>query len=215
MTRAVLAVMAAVGLTAGPARAETLPLVEGMPSTYTPGQPFSFTLRVPELLGLTAYNLQLKFGTEVTNPPLLVFATPAGPDRYVFGTTERLGFGLETDPNGTEVRFSLIDPLDNLPPREPGVDVVAGANDTLGTITVSPGVGLTGPITISIGNTTNFNYLSESGPIDPPGPFVVQQADTGSPPVGGNPVPAPPAALLFGIGAVALAARAKLTRRSA
>lgn len=213
MKRAVLAVVAAVGLTAAPARAETLPLIEGMPSTYTPGQPFSFTLRVPELLGLAAYNLELKFGTTVTNPPLLAFATPADADRYVFGSTDRLGFGFAIDPNGTEVRLSLIDPFDNLPGRDPGVDVVAGANDTLATITVSPGVGLTGPITISVGDATNFQYILESGTFDPPSPFVVQQADTG-PPVGGNPVPAPPAALLLGFGAVALLARAKLTRRA-
>lgn len=216
MKRYVLAVAVVVGLSAAPARAETLPLIEGMPTTYTPGVPFTFTLRIPELLGLTGYRLELVFATETPDPRLLAspsFDPPAG-NTYVFGTPDQAAFTLDT--SGPDVRLTITDSFDT--PRDPPTDVTPGQNDFLATITVTPLAAanglpaVSGPITISIGEGTRFVFSTESGPFDPPEPFTVFEAET--PPVG-NPVPAPPGLLLLAIGGLALGARARLARHKA
>lgn len=216
MKRYVLAVAVVAGLSAAPARAETLPLIEGMPATYTAGVPFTFTLRVPELLGLSGYQLELVFATETPDPRLLAapsFAAPA-PNTYVFGTADQAAFTLDT--SGPDVRLTISDSFDT--PRDPPTDVTPGQNDFLATITVSPLAAenglpaVSGPITISIGGGTSFLFSTESGPFDAPGPFVVVEAEA---PPGGNPVPAPPGLLLLAIGGLALGARGRLARRTA
>lgn len=218
MKRYVLAVAVVVGLSSAPARAETLPLIEGMPTTYTPGQSFTFTVRVPEMLGLSGYRLELVFSAETPNPRILAAPsfTPSAsdPSTYVFGTSDQAAFTLDT--SGPDVRLVLTDSF--AAPRDPPTDVTPGQNDFLATVTVTPLAAanglpaVTGPITISIGAGTSFLFSSESGPFDALEPFVVAEADT--PPVG-NPVPAPPGLLLLAIGGLALGARTRFARRAA
>jgi hypothetical protein len=207
MRRMAFAVVALVGFCA-PAQAETVPLFEGLPATYTPGQQFTFTLRVPELPEFSSYSLELVFGTEVPNPPLLAFPTVAPSDRYVFGSSDDFGFALGVAPGSPEVRLTLADPFDPTTPPRPGVFVVAGENDTLATITVAPNAELRGPITLTIGNSTEFNYNTEQQTFDPPAPVVIEQG----PLDGGNPVPAPPGVVLLGIGGLVFGLRARLRR---
>lgn len=207
MKRAALAVLVAIGCSAAPARAETLPLIEGVPTTYTPGQDFTFTVRVPALVGFSAYSLQLVFNTDFPNPPLVSFPTVAPPGQYVFPTSANFAFQFDAPTDATEVRLTLSDFI-------PGtVATVPGANDTLATITVSPGADLVGPITLSVGGDSGFEYRTESGQYPFPEPIVIQQAEpTGG---GNNPVPAPPGLLLAGVGAAVLGFRSRFTRRTA
>jgi hypothetical protein len=200
-----LAVVALVGCWSAPARADTLPLIEGLPAQYIPGQPFSFILRVPELPDFTSYSLELVFQTAVTNPALIAFPTVAPPDRYVFPTSANFGFQFNTPPGAQEVRLTISDDI-----GLPGV-IATPPNDTLATITVSPGASLTGPITLSIGLGTQFEYNTELMTYEPPAPIPIAQ---GVPP-DNSPVPAPPAVVLLGLGALLLGVRARFARRAA
>ena len=91
MKRMALAVVVLAGLSA-PARAETLPLIEGLPAAYTPGEQFTFTVRVPELIGLIGYRLDLVLTTGA-NSQLLAFPTFPTDGSYPFGNSEAM-FGL-------------------------------------------------------------------------------------------------------------------------
>jgi hypothetical protein len=202
-----LAVVATIGCWAAPARADTLPLVEGLPATYTPGESFTFTLRVPELPDLTSYRLELVFSTTPTNPALVAFPTVAPGASYVFPTSENFGFQFDAPTGAQEVRLTLTDSI-----VPDSVIATPGQNDALATITVSPGAGLTGPITLSIGENTRFDYNAELGAYEPPTDIPpIRPASSG----GGNPVPAPPGVVLLVIGGLLLGARARFARRAA
>ena len=200
MRRMAFAVVALVGFSA-PAQAETVPLIEGLPATYTPGQQFTFTLRVPALFDFADYTLELVFATEASDPQF-AFATVLPVDRYVFPSTDNFQPPL-TVFEANQVRLTLSDSI-----GAPGVITTPGENDTLATITVLPNAELRGPITLSIGNSTDFNYNMEEQTFDPPAPVVIEQA----PLDGGNPVPAPPGVVLLGIGGLVLGLRARLRR---
>ena len=193
---------------AAPGRADTLPILEGVPAFYTPGQSFSFALRVPELPDLTDYRLELVFSTEVTDPSLLAFPTVAPPGSYVFPTSANFGFQLDAPLGGQEVQLTLTDSI--LPDS---VIATPGQNDQLATITVLPGANLTGTITLSIGFGTQFNYNAEIGSYEPPVdiPPIAQDPSPG----GGNPVPAPPGVVLLGLGGLLLGLRGRFARRAA
>ena len=207
MKRMAFAVVVVLGWCATPARADTLPLITGVPGTYTPGQTFSFQVSLPFLLDLNAYTIELIFSTGVPQPNLLAFptvATAAPGGQYVVPSNSGFGFQFNADPGSTDVVLSFSDSA-TLP-----VNTVAGTNNKIATVTVSPGADLTGPITISVGNGTSFNFNPEGPDYPSPEPIVVQQADTGP----GNPVPAPPAVVLLGIGGLLLAARRRFRRSS-
>jgi hypothetical protein len=206
MRKLAFAVAVLVGCCA-PARADTLPLVEGLPATYTPGQAFTFTLRVPQLADFTNYTLELVFSTAVSDPDLLAGPAVAPADRYVFPSSANFGFQYDAPPGAQEVRLTISDSI-----APDGVLTLPGQNDTLATITVTPGATLTGPITLSIGSNTSFGYNSEGGFIDPPADIPpIEQASPG----GNNPVPAPPGAVLLGIGGLLFAARSYCSRPKA
>jgi MYXO-CTERM domain-containing protein len=204
MLRSALAALALALCATSPARADTLPLLEGVPDTYSPGTAFSFTVRVPALFDLSSYSLDLVFATEVANPPLFASAsaalTTADGGRYVFPSNAGFRSTLTTFDGGTEILLTLAD-------RGALGDTNRGSNDTLALVTVTPGTTFAGPITISVGADTLFEANFENGTPPGPEPFTVKQAgDTGG---GGdpNPVPAPPAVALFALGALALLRR--------
>jgi hypothetical protein len=205
MRRIAFAVVALVGFCT-PVQAETLPLIDGVPTTYTPGQPFTFTLHVPSLPDFSSYTLELVFSTTVIDPALLAFPIVAPVGSYVFPTNANFAFQFDAPPGAQEVRLTLSD---SVPPL--GVITVPGANDALATITVVPNAALTGPITLSVGSNTQFLYNMEANSYDPPGPIVIAQAE----PPSGNPVPAPPGVALLGVGAMLLGLRARFARRAA
>lgn len=200
MIRPALAVLALALSATSPARADTLPLLEGVPGTYSPGTAFTFAVRVPALFDLSSYSVDLVFSTEVADPPLFASAsaalTAADGGRYVFPSNAGFQSTLTTFNGGTEILLTLTD-------SGALTNTVPGANDALALVTVTPGATLTGPIRISLGSDTLFDANFEGGVPAGFEPFMVQQA--GDP----NPVPAPPGVALFALGALALLRRAR------
>jgi hypothetical protein len=207
MKRMSFAVAALVGFCTTSVRADTLPIIEGVPGTYTPGQSFTFNVLVPQLPSFSSYNLQLDFGTTVTNPALLSYPTVASPaptGRYVFPSNAGFSFTFDSPLGATGVSLTLFDST-----SPPVFTTVSGVNDTIAQITVAPEAALTGPITISVDGSSTFNYDNIEGPqYNPPPPIVVQQAGPS------NPVPAPPGAVLLGIGGLLLGVRRLSVRRT-
>jgi hypothetical protein len=205
-----LAVLVLVTSAASSARAETLPLIENVPTEYRPGESFSFDLRVPQLADFAGYNVEILFTTEVLNPPLVAFPTVAQPvsegGRYVFPTSENFSFSFVRDPESLSALLTFSDST------SPPVQATPGEDDTLVRVTVVPDAELRGPITIEIGAGTTFDFNTEGTDYPAPEPITVAQGEPVS--TDPNPVPAPPAALLLGGGALALGVRARLTRRT-
>ncbi|AWM39198.1 hypothetical protein GobsT_25140 [Gemmata obscuriglobus] len=207
MTRIVIALVVLLGSGVASARAETLPLLEGVPATYTPGTSFQFTVRVPVLTDFTEFGVELVFSTDLVNPPLTVVAEPVavapnGPYVFPSNTTfQSIGGGSQGLPE-TVLRFSDS--------TAAPVVAVPGVNDTLALITVTTGANLTGPITLSIGAQTAFSANPETNYPNPTA-VIITQADG---PVT-NPVPAPAGATLLGLGGLILWARNRFARVAA
>jgi hypothetical protein len=199
-----LAVVALVAGSAPPARADTLPIVENLPATYTPGQSFSFQLGLPQLYEFTGYTLQLNLETQVQNPALGVSGA-AATSNYPFAASTSFQSSTGTTIDGSGVTLTISDSV-----AEPGVTVtppstgIAGSNYSLATVTVSPGASLTGPIALSVDPSSVFFYNTEFGSYNTPANIPpIDQATTGSP----APVPAPAGAVLLGVGGLVLALR--------
>jgi hypothetical protein len=187
-------------LTAGTSRADTLPLFSEVPATYIPGSAFTFQIVVPEINGLSAFNVDLIFDATVNSPDLNVSAA-ASMTEYVFTTTSTFSSNSFTGPGLNEVSVQFSDSTLN------PVSTVTGVNDVLGIVTVSPGADLTGPITISFDASTFVDYFSE-GFDNLPGSVTVDQG-TPPPPA----VPTPAAWLSMAIGVLILAGRERLKKR--
>jgi hypothetical protein len=199
MKRMSLAAALFVALSAGPGRADTVPQLVGVPAEYTPGTSFTFEVRVPGVADFAGFSVQLVFETAVLDPDLAVTAAP-DPTQYPFPSIS--GFSATPtppDPGGTVYTLTIAD-------SGPGTFTEPGVNDLLAVVTVNPGLGLTGPITISVGSETALLYNMEGRNDQFPEPVVVEQ---GVPP---GPVPAPPAIVLLGVGALVLAGWTRLNR---
>lgn len=200
MTRTLLVAAAMVFATGGISRADTLPLV-GVPSGYNPGESFSFGVFAPGLVGLTDYTLQFSVsaGAPPTLPDLTVSAAPAAtacpfPDISNFSSSQ------STSPGVNSYFVTIQDGTSGA-----GVDTVLGANDRLATITISPGVNLSGPIVITF--TQNEFTTARDVSFDLPPPIIIPPNETPS-----APVPAPPGAVLLGIGGLCFLARSRFRR---
>lgn len=203
MIRMAFALAALVGCCNGLARAETLPLYEGLPNAYTPGTAFTFTVRVPRLNDFVGYSVDLIFSTDVPDPPLFVSARPVAAglgERYVFPSNANFQSGSTLIQGSPEVLLTFRDSTGS------PVTSVPGANDTLAVVTVRPGADLTGPIVISLGAETTFDANAETTNVPPPDVVIIPQAD------GPSAVPAPPGVVLAGLGALLLAARKRVAR---
>jgi hypothetical protein len=188
--------LAFLSISAGSSRADTLPLV-GFPAGYTPGVSFSFDINAPGLTGLTDYTLQFTVaaGTGTTPPDVVVTANPpAGLVGYPFPDTSN--FFVESDPvSGTNsYNVTILDASSGS-----GINTMAGVNDHLATVTISPGVNLSGPITIQF-TENDFDTSRDVGFSLPPTITIAELTAS-------SPVPAPPAAVLLGIGGFCLAVR--------
>jgi hypothetical protein len=203
MRRMAFAVAMTLVFSASTVRAETLPLVEGVPATYTPGQDFSFILRVPLLPNLTDYGIDLTFRTNLIDPALLVTSTVAAPGStqgYVFPTNSGFGSNFSNPPGADNVVLTISDSVTSPVTARPGI------NDTLAVITVHPEPDFHGPITLSLVGNFTFDD-SEIPPYDSVQPFVIEEES--GPPAS---VPAPAGVVLLGIGGLTLAMRSRLVR---
>lgn len=202
MHRMVFAALIVLGFTAASARADTLPLILDTPGTYQPGTPFTFEIRTPGLVDFTAYTIELVFDTTVPNPDLTLSAAPdAG--QYPFPSLSNFQTGITANPGSLSLTLT-----DSTAP--PGALTVAGTNDLIAIITVTPGPSFTGPITISVNpDTLSFDINSEAIPtITVPDAITVEQG--AAPP---EAVPTPAAWLTLSLGGLVLAARRRVIQR--
>jgi hypothetical protein len=201
MKRMALAVVVVCACCTGPVRADTLPMIDNLPATYTPGQAFTFQLTLPALTDFSDYNLQLIFDTDVQNPPLFASGA-AATSKYPFPSSAGFQSTLSRDSTSNQITLTIADST------SPNVTVTPGTNDALATITVTPGADFTGEIRLSVGTDSVFHYNTEDNNFDFPTNIPpIEQGASG--PVS---APAPPGALLLGAGALILGLRMRLRR---
>ena len=184
-------------VSAGSSRADTLPVL-GLPSGYTPGQDFSFSIFAPGLTGLMDYTLQFTVtaGSPPNLPDLSVTASANGLADYPFPNTDNFGFAVDPGIGVNGFLVTITDSTSGL-----GVNTFLGVNDHLATVTISPGVNLSGPITVEF-TLNQFSTARDVG-FTKPDPFTIEQLPD-TPPAA---VPAPPAWILLGLGGLCLAGR--------
>lgn len=208
-----LALATAIGATAT-ARADTIPLFVGdgggpFPGSYQPNTPFTFELRAPGLNSFTDFNLDLIVETASLNPNTLlsVEVFRPGDGEYVFGATGVFGSSQSAIIDTPNFTVNIAGSIAGI-----GVSTVAGANDLLARIRVTPGTGLNEPVTFFIdAGTYTIGASSESGQgLQPPDPVTVFPETAPDPTV----VPGPGGAVLLGVGGVLLLARRRFSRRS-
>jgi hypothetical protein len=190
------AVAALCGLCAGPARADTLPMFDGVPGSYSPGGSFTFNVTLPLVTDFSGYTLELVFTTNTVGAGLTASATPASP--YPFGSTKNFTTSTDAPIDSTEFHLLLSDIT--------GAGVVTSPGDTLATVTVQTDASLRGDITLEVGPATDFQHNLEIQ-YRTPDAITIGQGE----PVPSS-VPTPAGAVLLGVGGLVLAAR-RLVRR--
>lgn len=197
---AALAVLAA----AGTARADTLPLITP-PAGYTAGVPISFTLTAPGIVNLTSFNIDLIVTTADPSSPPDLTLTATRPDSAAYALGDAGQFQSSVSPGSSVNQLNL-----NVNGSVwPGVTTVAGANDVLAIITITPGSGLTGPINVMVAPSTLLFSINQENflEVSPPPPFDIAQSP--------SPVPTPAAWVSLGIGGLGMAvARRRLDRKA-
>lgn len=192
---------------AGPIRADTLPLILA-PAEYTPGTPFSFEIRVPDVVDFSSYSIDVIIGTTVLNPDLGFVATQPGLADYPFGSTANQEVTFSAVGNSFDRHLHLADSTGS------PVATTGGVNDLLLTVQVTPGANVSGPITIAVnGDTLDISIGGEPPPdVVAPNPLTI--APAAGPPPGGE-VPTPAAWVSLAIGGLILAARRRLLKPTA
>jgi|GEM_PF-2190832 len=190
-----------------PLRADTQLLVSGFPTEYNPGSSFSFDVKFGGIPGpgqILTYSIAMNFSAGDPSQLLVEVNKPGDLSTFVFGTSDSIllsasGLGV-SDLAFTFSGSQLLLPGD--PPPQPA-DVVVGQNDILGTITVTPGLGFTGPITLLLNRqVSSFDTGGEAISFTVPGAATAQQGE-----VAATPVPAPAAWMLMSMGLAVLAVR--------
>ena len=91
-----------------------------------------------------------------------------------------------------------------------GVNTILGSNDRLATVTISPGVNLSGPITVQFAQN-DFTTARDVG-FELPGTATLDQLPPAPVP---DPVPAPPSLVLLALGGLCFAGRQFFARPKA
>jgi hypothetical protein len=200
-----LALVALVGASL-PARADTLPLIDGFvgltaDGKYLVGQPFSFDLRAPNLDALKSFNIDLIFQTPTANADdQLQIAIVPGPD-YVF-PGGAFAATKTTFPASSDVFWNITGAAAGA-----GVSTVGTAGRLARvTVTTKAGVDPPGSITFFVEpGTFAIDFLNENGiAYEFPETVVVPLSDPATP---NTPVPGPGGAVLLAAGAGVLLGR--------
>lgn len=199
MNRLVLA-LATLATAAAPSRADTLPLIVGLPTEYTAGTPFTFELRAPGLVDFSAYSLELLFQTESNSSATLSVSATRGvtPD-YAFplGSFQS---NATLENGGTLHRLAISD-------TGPSVNTTANVNDLLALVTVSPSSAFTGSIQLSVdGGSLVFLINTEVTPEVVP-PENIPLITPSAPPTNGVPTPATWVTMSLGLAILGLRRR--------
>ncbi len=201
---------------AAPTRADVLPLFFGTDVTpisageYSLNTGFTFDLRLPGLDALTGFSFDLIVAADGAGPaaehvPLTVQVDR--PPDYAFGPTGTLAYVPTEVPSNSQLVVSISGAS-----AKGGVGTVAGVNDAIARVTVTPNSDYGGPITLTFG-AVNVNALFEGGQPNPPGNSELTLTLNPSSPTE-NPVPGPGGAMLLGLGGLGLLARGRFGRRA-
>ena len=191
MPKTILAAFTFLVVTTGPARADILPVTSNVPPTYMPGVPFSFEVRAPGLIDLFEFDITLTIETPVSDPAIAlttVVSRPA-PAAYVFGASGEFEATPFDNFGSTALEVSITGLA-----TSGVVNTVAGQNDQLALVTVTPNAAFDEPIAFRL--EVNMFSVNSELVFDPLPPFVVNSA-----------VPAPAGWVMLGVGGLALAAR--------
>ena len=199
-------VLVALVLTSCWARAETLPLITPIPTEYTPGTPLTFALQAPNLVDVVSFNIDLIVTTSdpTTAPNLTLSAATPDPNLYVFGSGGSFSSSVTPGPNLNQLDLNI----QGQAAAGQNANTGTGGSDLLTNVTLTPGLGLTDSITVSVnGRTLQFNTDGDLlFPVSAPPPFEIDLA----------PVPGPAAWVPFGLGGVVVVfARRRWDRRTA
>ena len=169
-------------------------LITGAPSTYQPGQPVEFDVRLPAVSNLGSYNVDLvlesAMGTAGVDFFFDVSATIPASANYVLSSSANFFDAANVD-SPTRHRFTLTD-FDFA-----GVDVVAGINDQVAHVVINTTPTFAGQLSIFVDadglilDTPDINPTPVSG-------FDALKSDiAASGPIGIDPVPEPSATVLL------------------
>lgn len=171
--------------------------INGLPSSFTPGQSFSFEVSLPPVANLGAYNIDLLLtgssGAAGTDFSFNLAGTDVASSGYVFPSAANYFDSVNVDSPLVQ-RLSLTD-FDLT-----GVSVVDGVNDRIATVFVDTVGGFDGSLTIAL----DFGGLILDTPDTTPTPvaeFSQTVADTqAAGDFGIAPIPEPTAIILFTLG---------------
>jgi len=195
-----LVLVGAVLASATTARADILPQFVEVPATYSPGVPFSFEVRLPDVSDFSSYSIEIVFEAGVTDPEILAFAT-TDPAQYPYPSTAGFTSSFFAPAGNPQVFLTISDST------SPGVETFSNVNDLLATVTVLPSPRMVGAILLFVGANTEITINQERTPnITYPAPLVIDQAE--APPV--TPVPTPAAWISLSIGVALTLARGRL-----
>jgi hypothetical protein len=178
-------------------------LIEGLPSSYTPGQPIAFDVHLPAITNLGSYNIDLVLesaaGTAGVDFFFDVAATVSAATNYVFTSPANFFDAANVD-SAMRHRITLTD-FDFV-----GVDVVPGSNDRVATVVFQTDATFAGTLELFV----DADGLILDTPVVTPTPvpgFDTLRADiAASEPIELDPIPEPSATVLlawsFAVGCV-------------
>ncbi len=122
-------------------------LIEGLPSSYIPGQPVTFNVRLPAITNLGSYNIDvvLESTTGTAGSDFFFDVATAAPSvtNYVFPSTDNFFDAVNVD-SPSQHRITLTD-FDLV-----GVNVVTGVNDRVATVVFQTASTFDGPVSVFI-----------------------------------------------------------------
>lgn len=190
------------------ARSDSIQLIQGAPSLYTPGQPAAFDVRLPAVANLGAYNIDLvlESSTGTAGADFFFDAAATAPmlANYVFPSAANY-FGAANVDSASRHRITLSD-FDFT-----GVDVVPGLNDLVARVVFRTAETFSGHLSLFV----DAEGLILDTPDVEPTPIIgfdgIKADVAASSPITIGPVPEPSSLILA---MLALAAGCRLRRTS-
>jgi hypothetical protein len=130
-----------------PAMSAPIQLIDGLPSSYVPGQPITFDVRLPLITNLGSYNIDVVLESDTgiagTNFVFDVAATVPAATSYVFPSSAYFVDAANVD-SSMRHRITLTD-FDFA-----GVDVLPGTNDHVANVVIQTSPNFTGRLNLFV-----------------------------------------------------------------
>jgi hypothetical protein len=169
-------------------------LIEGLPSSYTPGQPVAFDVRLPAITELGSYNIDLVLestsGTAGVDFFFDVAATAPTVTNYIFPSAVNFFDAVNID-SPSQHRITLTD-FDVA-----GVNVIPGANDRVATVVFQTTSNFDGPLSVFVAAPLLILDTPNVVPTPVPSFDAIQDDIAAAGPIDLTPVPEP-STLYFG-----------------